>query len=402
MSISYDPFSSGFQSDPYPTLARLRSEDPVHETSVNGTRLWMLTRHEDCTNVLKDSRFSAAKFDEGFLETMLAGDDGPLRALAEAVQSMMLLKDAPDHTRLRTLVNKAFTPRMVERLRPRIEEVARQLIEEMQGRGRANLIADFATPLPIVVIAELLGVPVEDRDRLKLWSDRLATFLDGTIRDAGLAASAQACMELREYMDEIVAARRAEPREDLISGMIAAQERDDRLSDQELFSTVTLLLAAGHETTTNLIGNGMFALMTHRDQFERLRAKPELTRSAVEELLRFDSPVQLTSRCPLEDVVIGGKHIPAGGEVNTSIAGANRDPEIFTEPDRLDITRGENHHLSFGLGAHFCMGSALARLEGQIAFGALVKHLPAMELDGSAPRKPGIVLRGFEAMPVTF
>jgi cytochrome P450 len=403
MTIEYDPFSPEFQRDPYPTYARLRSEDPVHHRMIDDEHTWLLTRYEDCVTVLRDPRCSAEKFPQPALEEIAATPESPLAQMARAVMGMMLVKDPPDHTRLRTLVNKAFTPRRVESLRVRLQGVVDDLLDAVRDRGKMDVIADLAAPLPLIAIAELLGLPAEDRAQLKLWSDRFVTFIDGTIRDAGLAEAAQATGELRAYLSDIVALRRDDPRDDLISALISAHEAEDRLTEDELYATITLLLAAGHETTTNLIGNGLLALLQHPDQLRRLRSEPGTIRPAVEELLRYDSPVQVTSRVPTENIVIGEKTIPAGHEINTSLGASNRDPEVFPDPDRLDITRNDPRHLSFGFGTHFCLGAALARLEGQLAIRSVAERMPGLRLDTDKfDWRPGIVLRGLRALPVSF
>jgi hypothetical protein len=315
---------------------------------------------------------------------------------------MMLFVDPPDHTRLRTLVNKGFTPRRVQELRPRIEALVTELVDAAAADGRMDLMADLAVPLPIIVIAELLGVPVEDRERLKVWSDHAAMLLDGTLRDEHLAVAVPSFLELIDYLKDIVEARRKDPQDDLISALVAAQDAEDALDDYEVLGTCALILGAGHETTTNLIGNGMLALLRDRAAFERLGREPGLVPSAVEELLRYDSPVQVTSRMPFEDVEIHGVRIPAGGEVNTLLGSANRDPAQFPDPDRLVLDRADNRHLSFGHGAHFCLGAPLARLEGEIAIRDLVRRFPKLSLEVDDPqRRPGFVLRGCTGLPVS-
>ncbi len=315
--------------------------------------------------------------------------------------ALMLFVDPPRHTRLRNLVSKGFTPRRVQHLRPRVEAIVTELVDQAEDRGCMDLMADLAVPLPIIVIAELLGVPVEDRDRLKVWSDNAALLLDGTLRDDHLAVAVPNFLELIDYLKHVIEARRKEPQDDLISALVAAQDADDSLDDYEVLATCALILGAGHETTTNLIGNGMWALLRDPEAFRRLASEPGLLPSAVEELLRFDSPVQVTSRVPLEDVEIQGVVIPKGDEVNTLIGSANRDPAQFPDPDRLVLDRPENRHLAFGHGPHFCLGAPLARLEGEIAFGALARRFPEMRLERDPPpRRAGFVLRGLKSLPV--
>ncbi|MEX2207887.1 MAG: cytochrome P450 [Myxococcota bacterium] len=399
---SWDPAAPEFQANPHPTWSRLRAEQPIYPRLMpDGRRTWIVTRHRDCVTVLRDPDCSAQKFPTHMLHQLAADPAAPFAVIARTVLAMMLVKDDPDHGRLRGLVNKAFTPRVVSELRPRVQAITDELLDAAAKRGELDAIADFGMPLPIIVIAELLGVPLEERANLKRWSDKLVTFLDGTIRDKGLAEAAKACVEMRAYMDRVFAERRAAPRDDLISRLIAAREIEDRLSDDELFGTVVLILAAGHETTTNLIGNGLYTLLRHPAELARLHARPDMIGSAVEELLRFEGPVALTSRNPNREYELDGRTIAKDDELSVVLAAANRDPAVFADPDRLDLSRGENRHLSFGFGAHFCLGAALARLEGQIALGSIVARFPAMKLVGDTVAwKPGIVLRGLVELPI--
>ncbi len=399
---SWDPAAPDFQADPHTVWARLRSEAPIYpRPQPDGRSSWMVTRHRDCVAVLRDPDCSAEKFPSEVLQRLAADPDAPFSVIARTVLGMMLVKDDPDHGRLRGLVNKAFTPRVISELRPRVQAVADELLDAAALRGQLDAIADLGMPLPIIVIAELLGVPLVDRAHLKRWSDKLVRFLAGTIREMGLSEAARACVEMRAYMDRVFEQRRRAPRDDLISRLIAAREVEDRLTDDELFGTVVLILAAGHETTTNLIGNGLYTLLRHPGELARLRARPELIASAVEELLRFEGPVALTSRNPKRDYELDGRRIAKDDEICLVLAAANRDPAVFSEPDRVDLSRGENRHLGFGFGAHFCLGASLARLEGQIALGSIVARFPGLKLacDG-VEWKPGIVLRGLTSLPI--
>jgi cytochrome P450 len=392
--------------DPYPLYQMLRSTNPVFRVPVpnhSGAGAWILTRYEDVQAVLRDARFSAereradlVRDNRDVIPTELLGETGALRS--------MLLMDPPDHTRVRGLVNKAFTPRRIAALESRIEALVAKLLDATESGGGMDVIADFAVPLPAVVIAELLGVPPEDHPRFKAWSSDLISALgaeEGPL--AGIERARGALAALLDYLGEIVAQRRREPRDDLISGMIAAQEAHDALTDVELLATSNLLLIAGHETTTNLIGNGLLALLRHPEQLARLRAEPDRMPAAIEELLRFDSPVQATVRVATEDVEIGGQSIDAGAIVVCGIGAANRDPAAFERPDELDLDRTDNHHLSFGFGVHFCLGAGLARLEGRVALGRLLERHPNLQLDGEEfvfRRHP--ILRGLTALPVAF
>jgi cytochrome P450 len=290
---------------------------------------------------------------------------------------------------------------MVERLRPRIEKLVDELLDAACDRDEFDLIADFAFPLPVTVIAELFGVPAEDAGKLKRWSVPLAQILDGMTRSSKLLEAEAAALEMRDYLRVQFARHRAQPGEDLLDGLLAARDQGDRLSEDELFGACMLLLLAGHETTTHLIGNGVLALLRQRSQWERLCRDPGLAPGAVEECLRFDGPVQFTSRRPSQDVEVFGQRIPEEQEVVLVLAAANRDPARFPDPDRLDIGRRDDAHLSFGQGMHFCLGASLARLEATLAFGALARRLPKLELATDDVRwRPGFAIRALTALPV--
>jgi cytochrome P450 len=319
------------------------------------------------------------------------------------LDNVMLFKDPPDHTRLRTLVNKAFTPRVVEKMRVRVQEIVDDLLDEAVPRGEMDVISDFAYPLPVRVIAEMLGVPPEDRDRFKGWSRGVAPILDPMISDEVFFKVAEAGLALAMYFDELVATRRAQPRDDLVSELIAAEDQGDKLTEEELRATLILLLVAGHETTMNLIGNGLYALFRNPDEMERLRADTALGKTAVEELLRYDGPVHLTARTALEDVEVGGVAVEAGEMCVVVLGAANRDPDQFPDPDRLDVGRGHNRHIAFSAGGHFCVGATLARLEGEIAFETLLRRLPGLKrATNDVSYRATVTLRGLEALPVSF
>jgi len=318
----------------------------------------------------------------------------------------MLDRDPPDHTRLRGLVSKAFTPKALESLRPRIQQIVDGLLDQIERRGEMDLIEEFAYPLPVIVICEMLGVPVKDHERFKHWGLDIARGLDAIMLppDSEVGKrSVSGRRALAEYFRALIAERRAAPRDDMLSALIAAEEAGDKLSEEELLASCILLLVAGHETTVNLIGNGTLALLKHPEQLRRLRENPGLIGSAVEELLRYDGPVQRTARIPSEDLVIGGKTIPKGEMVMPFLGAANRDPAQFPDPDRLDITRTDNRHIAFGMGIHFCLGAPLARMEGQIAISTLLRRLPKLALASQLPEhRQSLTLRGLVSLPVGF
>jgi cytochrome P450 len=303
-------------------------------------------------------------------------------------------------------VSKAFTPRVVEGLRPHIQEIVDGLLARVEGAGSMDLIEEFAYPLPVIVICEMLGVPVEDHERFKGWSLDIARGLDAIMlppESEVARRSVTSRRALADYFRALIAKRRASPRRDLLSALIAAEEAGDKLSEDELLSTCVLLLIAGHETTVNLIGNGTLALLRNPGELQRLRENPGLIASAVEELLRYDGPVQRTARTPTEDVTLGGRTIPKGEIVMPFIGAADRDPAQFPDPDRLDLTRSDNRHIAFGWGIHFCLGAPLARVEGQIAINTLIKRFPNLAVAVEQPQyRQSLTLRGLTTLPVTF
>jgi cytochrome P450 PksS len=387
-----------FKSNPYPYYARLREEAPVFRTTVQFPfrgSAWLITRYDDVAAVLKDSRFAKDPTRAG-AERGQPWIPGPLRPMTRN----MLDLDPPDHSRLRALVQKAFTPRLVEQLRDRIGELCERLLVPGVANNRMELIAEYALPLPITIIADLLGIPNQDRRRFHAWSARLVAVSQP--RDAVLALPA-VWMFLR-YVRRLVEYRRARPGDDLLSALIQAEEAGDRLSADELLAMVVLLLIAGHETTVNLIASGTLALLERPDQLARLQADPALAPIAVEELVRFVAPVEIaTERYASHDLELAGQSIPRGGLVLAVLASANRDARRFERPDELDLGRSPNPHLSFGQGAHYCLGAPLARLEAQIAFNTLLRRMPRLRLavpPTSLRWRRGLFLRGLERLPV--
>lgn len=389
-----------FREDPYPYYAALRELEPVHRTPFG---VYILTRHADAAAVVRDPRLSNDEANSELAQAMRATREDPT-VVDQFDSVVMLFLDPPDHTRLRSLVTQAFTPRVVEGLRPRVEALVDELLDEVEAHdnGSMDVVADLAYPLPVVVICELLGVPPSDHETFAGWSRELSASIDPrplrTVdQEARIGIAAQSFLE---YMVTLVEERRRAPRDDLISALIAVEESGDRLSMEELLGTALFLLIAGHETTVNLIGNGTLALLRNPDQLARLRADSDLDKPAVEELLRYDSPVQLTQRITLDDYEVGGVTIPKGQNLVPLLGAANRDPAAFPEPDRLDLGRGDHRHLAFGGGAHFCLGAALARLEGAVALGRLARRFGEIELAGDPVRRSTFTLRGLERLPV--
>jgi pimeloyl-[acyl-carrier protein] synthase len=394
--IQFNPMAPEFVVDPYPTYHRLRAEDPVHHSPLG---FWVLTRYADVIAMLRDPRLIKEP-----IAAFVAARFG--MAVPPGLGLSMLDRDPPDHTRLRGLVSKAFTPKALESLRPHIQGIVDGLLAKVEGRGEMDLIEEFAYPLPVRVICEMLGVPVADHERFKQWGLDIARGLDAIMLppDSEVAQRSMAGRRaLAAYFRELIAERRAAPREDMLSALIAAEEAGDKLNEDELMATCLLLLVAGHETTVNLIGNGSLALLRHPAELRKLRDNPGLITSAVEELLRFDGPVQRTARIPSEDITIGDHTIPKGEMVMPFLGAADRDPAQFPDPDCLDITRGDNRHIAFGMGIHFCLGAPLARMEGQIAINTMLQRFPKLALAIDKPEyRQSLTLRGLQALPVSF
>ena len=386
--------------NPYPLYHQLRALDSVYwDERANS---WVLTRYADAAAALRDHRFTVMGFmsDTSWIpDDMRPTLEPPLRA----VSRQMLFQDPPDHTRLRGLVAKAFTPRMIESLRPVIQQVANELLAQAEAKGQMEVIQDFAVPLPAIIIATMLGVPPGDREQFNHWSSYFGRLLDGG--DFSLEGVLEAVSEVSDFLDyfrAIIHVRRTAPKDDLLQAMINAEEQGEALSEEELLGNCILLLAAGHGTTTHLIGNGTLALLRNPDQLQLLKEQPALVSSAVAELLRYDSPVQLTSRRAKEAMQIGGKQVSRGQEVIMMLGAANHDPVQFADPDHLLLARPENRHLSFGLGVHFCLGAQLARVEGEIAFSTLFKRFPHLRLEMDAVKwQSSMVFRGLRQLPVS-
>jgi cytochrome P450 len=386
-------------ADPYPVYHRHRAAHPVFW--VPQLDAWMVTSYEAVSAGLRDSRLSSDRF--GRVRQRLATKG--LDTLIDERTRSMIHVDAPDHTRLRGLVNKAFTPRAVDAMEGRIQGIIDELLNAVAGHGQFDVIHDLAYPLPVMVIAEMLGVPTEDRGQFKKWSDEISVVLSGDVTalpEQVLRQALEARRELTDYFRGIVTQRRQAPRQDLLSALVQAEENGGRLTEDELYSTAILLLIAGNETTTNLIGNGLLALLRHPDQMRRTWEDAALVPSTVEEMLRYDSPVQLTTRLAKVDLQIQGGQIQKGQGIYLMLAAANRDPAQFPEPDRFDVARTENKHVAFGAGPHFCLGAPLARLEAQLVIDALRRRFPqGLRLAAQTPEyRNNFNLRGLKALHV--
>jgi cytochrome P450 len=392
--------SPAFRADPYPTYARWRAESPVCRAKLPDKQtVWLVSRYDDAVTVLKDPRFANDR--EKVLTPAQAARLPWTPSVVKRLSRMMLNLDAPDHTRLRALVHTAFTPGLVANMLRRIQTLTDELLDAVQGRGHMDLIRDYALPLPATIIAEMLGVPVRDRHKFHRWSNALV-LASGS--KWGMLMMARPMWAFLRYIRKLVKVRQADPRDDLISALVQAREGGDRLSEDEMLAMIFLLLVAGHETTLNLIGNGVLALLEHPAELDRLRENPDLIKPAVEELLRYDSAVQMSNeRYAREELTIAGVTISQGETVHAMLGSANRDERYFERPDELDITREPNRHLAFGQGVHYCVGAPLARLEGQIAINTLLRRFPDLRLavpSQALRRRRALGLRGLVSLPV--
>jgi cytochrome P450 len=385
------------RADPYALYRRIRSRGNVTEQMPG---LWAVCGRADGEAILRSRAFLTA--DLGALRNVFAPSPKP-STFMERMRKTMLMKNPPDHMRLRRLVSRAFTPHVIETLRPRIEQLTDLLLDNMEGQSSSELISEFAFPLPVLVIAELLGVPANDRDIFRDWARAMVGALDLQSDRTEMDAADAAGEECEAYLANLVAKRRTTPKDDLLSLMVAAEDDGQRLTEDELLANAMLLLLAGHETTVNLIGNGVLSLLRNPGQAARLRNGEVTLASTIEELLRYESPVQLTVRRAAEDTCVAGATIPAGGHVVLLLGAINRDPEFFASPDQLDVGRADNDHLAFGDGSHICLGASLARLEGQIAVSSLVKRFPDMALFNSLVHwREQASLRGLKELRVAF
>jgi cytochrome P450 PksS len=396
-----DVTDATFKANPFPFYAQLRAEAPVFLVTLpTRQRAWLITRYDDVLNVLKDERL--AKDHRHALTPEQLKKLPWVPKMFKPLEHNMLDLDGEDHTRLRALVHKAFTPRLIEQMRDEIQALTNELLERAERNGSMDVIADFALPLPLTIIGRILGVPAQDHQKFHRWTKTLIS--GGTNRN--LLVLIPSVMRFMGYLKKLIKERRAHPKDDLVTALVQAKEGSDQLSEDEILAMIVLLLIAGHETTVNLIGSGTLALLEHPDQRALLRHEPALIKTAIEELVRYVCPVEMaTERYSREALTIAQTTIPRGELVMAVIGSANRDPNYFDNPDALDITRKNNKHLAFGHGVHFCLGASLARLEGQIAISSLVQRMPNLRLNIAPDQlrwRGTFVLRGLEALPVSF
>ena len=378
--VSYNPLSSRLHRSPYPTYDRLRARDPVHWSKL--AMSWIITRYDDVDTVLRNPRIFSNE-----------------RNSYDTPRSLLTL-DPPDHTRLRSLVSQAFTPASVQSLSERMDDIVSEILAELDFTRPFDVIESIAYPLPIIVISELLGVRPDDRQRFARWSADIARSIEPTISRNEANSVEQSRDALNQYFSNVIEERRRQPEEDLISRLVQAEEGGEKLSNEEMLSLLRLLLIAGNETTKNLIGNGLLALLHNPGELERLRSDPSLMESAVEEMLRFDSPVQVDLRTAVENTLVGGTEMSCGQRVLAVIGAANRDPEAFSDPNTLDLSRNDKPNMSFGRGIHHCLGAPLARLEAAAAFRGMIYALKEISLEKAPQFRSQLVLRGVESLIV--
>lgn len=395
----FNPFLAEFRRDPHATFRKLRDEHPFYFSRV--FRAYIATRYDDVQTVLRSPSFTTDRSDTEIMKS-ISKRTQRFPEFHAMIERNLLMLDGPEHRKLRGLVGKAFTPRRVEALRPRVEALVEELLDDMAQGEDAELIRDLAHPLPTLVILELLGLPQKDRHKFAEWSKYLVQLLDPLQAEGGDAGIRRAIEELNAYLRPILEDRRREPQDDLLSAMLQAEQDGERLGERDLLALVTLIMVAGHETTTSLIGNAVIELLRHPGERKRLQDDPELIETAVDEFVRYAGPVLLTDRAAVEDCEVAGHRVRKGEVVACVIAAANRDPAQFEDPERLDVGRTDNHHLGFGLGNHYCLGAQLARLESRIAISALLRRFPNF----TGPTEPedytrSMILRGPTAVPLS-
>ncbi len=403
--VYFNPLASEVIADPYPYYEWLRKHDPVHwgaPGDPNSHGCWYITRYNDATTILKDQRFGREiwHINPELAQSQVSLAEQPLEAIT---RQWMVLRDPPTHTRLRQLVQRVFTPKMIARMAPHITEIANDLLNKHLDTGTMEVIRDFSLPFAVIVIAELLGVPPEDRQLFLPWTKALSAVIEFKQTEDVKKQGTEAILELNDYLRGIISKRQDAPQDDLISALLAPQDEHQVISEEELLGTCTQLLFGGNEPIAHMIGNGLLALIQHPEQLTKWRINPNLASTAVDELMRYDSSVQMTFRYALEDVNFGGKHIQQGDLVAIVFGSANRDIYQFPNPNRLDLSRSPNRHLSLGLGIHYCMGAALGRVEGEIAFNLLLARLPKLALQTDELEwNDTVAVRGLKELRITF
>ncbi|HYX18443.1 MAG TPA: cytochrome P450 [Nostoc sp.] len=403
IKLEYNIFAPEFNANPYPTYHRLRSEDPVHKYLIGGD--WFVTRYADIKAVLRSGCIRTDDRPKLINERSkyLKNKEKNLDTLAYTTSKFLFYMNPPDHTRLRGLLVKTFSPIVVEQMCPFVQEIVDELLDKVRHQGSIDIVADLASPLSVKVISKLLGIPKEAQNQLHQWTNVLSRILDPLVSLEEYQKMNQATQEIQDYLRSLIHEREKNPQQDLISSLITVQEQSDKLTQKEILAVCTLLFGAGEETTGNTIGNGMLALLNHPEQMEHLKREPTKIQSAVEEIIRYDSAIQMITRIATDDLEIGNQRIKAGEKIVLCLGAANRDPAHFPNPDQLDINREQNHHVAFADNIHYCLGAALARLETQIAINTLIQELPNLKLamDKLEWRK-NIAIRGLKALKLSF
>ncbi|BCJ50048.1 cytochrome P450 [Actinoplanes sp. NBRC 14428] len=393
-----------FMRNPYPTYADMRAAAPLHLSDANTGRTWFVPRYRDVVDVLRDDRFSTSLKAPGFINQFPPEARPEFEPFNTSVAGWIVLQDPPHHRPLRQLMNKGFTRRLISTMRPKVTAVATRLVDAMERQGSTEFMADFAQPFPAAVIAEMLGVPPADMQTFVTWSDSILHFtgsLKPTLEEA--RAAQHGLLSMGEFFRTVLPERRAHPGDDVISLLVSAREGGDRLTDEQVLANCAQLIVAGHETTRNLVANGLWALLAHPDELAKLRADETLMTSAIREMMRFDSPLQFIRRVAREDFDYAGQRILRNDGVVTVLGAANRDPEMFPDPDRFDVTRNPIGHVALGYGAHVCLGAALAEMESEVAFQLILHRFPGLRaVDEEPARVPNPMLRGFAELHLTW
>lgn len=399
-NILFNPFSADFKNNPYPIYHHLRQQDPVHASFLNA---WVLTRYKDVKMVLRDSQFCTNKIYERLKDKAKFLQDEDFDVLQQISSKFLFFIDPPQHTILRELIYPVFSSFINENLQAIVTDIVNELIDEKIDAEEMDIISDFAEKLPVRIIGQILGIPPQDNEELNIWSKNLSLFLDPLLSLEDYQKLNKVCIQFRDYLQTLINKRKEKPENDLISALIHVAQKDNRLDHESLLSTLLMLFTTGEETTVNLVGNGILALLLNPEQMNQLKSNPEIIASAVEELLRYDSPVQQTAKVSLKTFELEDKVINEGDVVIISFGAANRDPSVFEKPDQLNFDRQKNEHLAFGGGIHYCLGARLARLQGKIAINTILKRLSNLQLaQENLQRRKNIALRGLKSLPVTF